>query len=191
METSKPKLIIICGLPLAGKTTIARKLARILRIDHKDVDDDIRFPFFGKPQVEADLSPEGKEKERREMLASYEVLICVAEQFLKLGRSVIITATFSREIYWEMIGAVVKRNPNASLKVIQCRIEDDSDDTLWKRIKARGVHTVNSPAHYREVRDRYIDPLPVEHTVLDTSSENAIDRNVKIAAQYIMEGSVS
>ena len=186
MELVKPTLIVVCGLPLSGKTTIAEKLAPKLGVEHRDVDNDIRFPIFWRPPEQADLSERGKTRERNEMLSAYRVLLCAAEEFLGLGKSIVITATFSRELYWDMTRRVMNNKPNAVLRVIQCQIGDDGDEKIWQRIKARGTHTVNSPEHYREVRDRYIKSLPVQHCVIDTSSVDAVEQNVEKAAAYIL-----
>ena len=177
---------MICGLPLSGKTTIAEKLAPKLRIEHRDVDNDIRFRIFWRSPEQADLSERGKTRERNEMLSAYRVLLCVAEEFLGLGESIVVTATFSRDLYWEMTRRVMNNKPSAVLKVIQCWIKDDSDEVIRRRIKARGTHTVNSLEHYWEVRDRYIKILPVQHCVIDTSSEDAVEQNVEDALAYVL-----
>ncbi|MBI3589569.1 MAG: AAA family ATPase [Candidatus Liptonbacteria bacterium] len=119
-ELKSKTIIVICGVVLSGKSTIAREVSKELGIRHLDVDNDIRFPIFGKPEQGADLSPEGKEQERLEMLSSYKVFLAAADELITLGRSVILTATFSREIYWEMIREVMAKHPDASLKVVQC-----------------------------------------------------------------------
>ncbi len=187
MEMLKNKtLIIICGVPLSGKTTIANKVSRELGIRHLDVDHDIRFPIFGAPEQDADLSTEGKEQERREMLSAYKVLLAAAEEYLSLGKSVILTATFSRNIYWLLTQEILAKHPETQLKVIQCQIIDDKEEEIWRRIHERGVHTVNSPVHYREVRDRYIK-LPVDHKIIDTSGSNNLENKISQVLNYVFD----
>jgi len=178
-------LIIICGVPLSGKTSIAKKVAEELGVKHLDVDTDIRFPIFGKPEQGADLTPEGKEQERVEMLASYKVMLSATNELLTLGRSVILTATFSREVYWELTNAVMAKHSDVKLRVIQCKIADDSDEEIWRRIRERGVHTVNSPAQYREVKNRYIK-LPVEHLEVDTTGPDNLVEKVSRIVKYVL-----
>ncbi len=185
MENLAKTLIIICGVPLSGKTSIAKKVAEELGIKHLDVDTDIRFPIFGKPEQDADLTPEGKEQERVEMLASYKVMLSAADELLTLGRSVILTATFSREVYWELTKAVMAKHSDARLKVIQCQINNDSEEEIWRRIHERGVHTVNSPAQYQAVKDRYIK-LPVDHEVVDTTGEGNLAEKVSGIVRYVI-----
>lgn len=49
----KPKHIILCGLPYAGKTTVGRAIATITRFPHFPIDDVIRD--FGLTQEESDM----------------------------------------------------------------------------------------------------------------------------------------
>lgn len=185
MENLGKTLIVICGVPLSGKTSIAKKVAEELGVKHLDVDTDIRFPIFGKPEQGADLTPEGKEQERVEMLASYKVMLSAADELLTLGRSVILTATFSREVYWAITNEVMAKHTDAKLKVIQCKIEGDNDEEIWRRIHERGVHTVNSPDEYKSVKNRYIE-LPVGHLELDTTGEGNLAEKVEKIVKYIL-----
>ena len=179
-------LVIICGVPLSGKTSIAKKVAEELGVKHLDVDTDIRFPIFGKPEQDADLTPEGKEQERKEMLAAYKVMLSAADELLTLDRSVILTATFSRGVYWELTNSVMTKHSDAKLKVVQCKIAGDSDDEIWRRIRERGVHTVNSPAQYNAVKDRYIK-LPVKHLEVDTTGPGNLAEKVSRIVKYVLE----
>ncbi|MEK7138458.1 MAG: hypothetical protein AAB787_03035, partial [Patescibacteria group bacterium] len=64
-------------------------------------------------------------------------------------------------------------------------INNDSEEEIWRRIHERGVHTVNSPAQYQAVKDRYIK-LPVDHEVVDTTGEGNLAEKVSGIVRYVI-----
>lgn len=169
-KLEKPTLIVICGWALTGKSAIAVGVTNSLGFHWIDIDN-VRSLNLGRPNPNQ-KTPEEREIDKKEMLASYELLFQATSINLALGRSVIITATFSREVYWKMFNRLLLSS-NTNLKIISCEPQNDSEEEIRNRLNGRvfGQNTwsaVNSIELYREVKARYKSPeLP--HLKLDTS----------------------
>ena len=181
-------LVVVCGWPMAGKSTVARELSRKLGIHHVDIDDNIRFPIFGTPHPHPNSSPELMQKDREEIASSYELLMNAVDVYLRLSRSLIITATFSRKIGQEKLKAVCDRYPNSELKVVQCLPKNDDDEEIQKRLSDRVFgkncfSSVNSSERYNEVKNRF-EPILLPHLKIDTTKPFAFC--IKEALEYLV-----
>jgi len=112
-------LIVVCGWPASGKTTIARILEEKLGIHRIDIDP-MRKVSFGMPYPHPDSEPDLMKKDDQEMGGSYKMLMNAADINLGWGRSVIITATFSRKQGQDEVLALMARYPNVNLRVVWC-----------------------------------------------------------------------
>ena len=100
-KTKEQTLIVICGWAMSGKSTIAKEISKTLGIHLIDIDD-VRFLNFGRPNPHPDASEKEMERDKKEMIGSYELLCKAIDINLHMNRSLIITATFTRPIYWEI-----------------------------------------------------------------------------------------
>lgn len=161
------QIILFCGLPLSGKSTLARILANHLKISHFDIDE-IRHRFFQNPQEEM-----SQEANLFQMGISYEALFLVTESLSKLGRDIVISATFSGRRARHNIIEISRKN-NAPIKAIYCHA---SDEIIRERLVCReknkdSFSTCRTWEHYKEDKAEYgILPLPV--LVADTSISQA------------------
>jgi predicted kinase len=182
-------LIVICGLPLSGKSTVARRLSPMLRIPHLDIDDNIRRPVFGLPHPHPETSSALMQQDVQEMLASYKLLLLAADCFLEQHRSLILTATFSRRTYREMLIATVCKHPQARLKVLWCYPTNDSIHELARRLEKRrhenNASSVNSIERYVEVKSRF-EPLELPHLRIETSVPGTEEDMFRRAAEYVL-----
>lgn len=172
---------------MSGKSTIAKEISKTLEAHLIDIDD-VRFLNFGPPNPNQTKSEE-REIDKKEMFGSYELLLRAAVINLALDRSLIITATFSRETYWDMFRKIVKIPPNVCLKIISCEPQNDSEQEIRNRLTKRtfGKNTwsaVNSFELYEEVKNRYQSPN-FPHLKLDTSPPNTVGDSVKRTLTYI------
>jgi len=158
------KIILFCGLPLSGKSTLARKLVHCLKVPYFDIDD-IRQRFFQNPRAEI-----SREKSLFQMSISYEALFLTTEMLSELGHDVVISATFSGERSQQNIIEISKRN-NARLKAIYCHAPDE---IIKKRLDQRennkeSFSTCRTWNHYVSDKERFkllqVNPL----LVIDTS----------------------
>jgi len=186
IKLSKPTLIVICGWPFSGKTETATKLKGILGVHHIDIDE-VRWLMIGQPYPYPNESPELMKRDVQEMAMAYRLLLAGASENLAAGRSLIITATFSRKIGQKMLAEIIEKYPQAELKVIQCVPVGDTYEEVARRLANRNFGeggykgAVNSPERYFEVKNRY-EPIYLPHVKIETwGSENTPEDCAKLA----------
>lgn len=191
MEHVRPLVVAIAGLPAVGKGTLAEALSRALNIRHLDIDDNIRLPVFGQPHPNSYTDPELMAQGRAEMGQSYDLLFHAVEAHLNLGRSVIATATFSRELARKNLYVVMERHPEARLRVIWCRTRREEVELpeIERRLQARsfGVNYFggcNTLAHYLADKQRYPD-MDLPHLELDTFPPHTVEECTSRAIEYV------
>src|ERR1700704_958192 len=94
------------------------------------------------------------------MTASYERLLKAADICLRLKRSLIVTATFSREHYQLELLKLLAKNPHAKPRIIWCIPINDSEDEVGRRLSrgfGEGCYTgsVTSLERYLDVKERF------------------------------------
>ncbi|MBP6859522.1 MAG: AAA family ATPase [Candidatus Magasanikbacteria bacterium] len=181
-------IVVICGWPVSGKDTLASQISSELGIHWLDIDR-IRALHFGLPNPFPDVSEAAMELDRVEMKGSYELLYAAVGIGLRVGKSLIITATFSRSSYWENFQRVLTGCPSVNLRVIWCHPQNDTDQEIADRLSRRhfgvnSVSSVNSLARYHEVKSRYDTPV-LPHLELDTSPPHTIEECVRQAIAYL------
>ncbi len=157
---------------------------------HVDIDD-VRTAIFGleehpKPDPTlVDLSPIRKLDQLPRKL-SYKAILFFAEKFSELGKSVIISATFSQFETREKLRSIAKTN-GAELKLIKCEFLNDTKEEVEKRIASRqfGKNSLSLIVNY----DQYLwqksieKPFQENHFLIDTSHSPEIC--LKKALEYI------
>ena len=113
------KIIVFAGLPLTGKSTLAKPLEDRLKIARLDIDEIRRMLFRHRP-VDSETN---RELDQVQMRSSWESLYALAANVLLAGDSVIVAGTFSREIQHQQIMSTA-RNHGAILKVVFCHAPD-------------------------------------------------------------------
>ncbi len=151
-------LIIGCGWSLSGKTTVMNLVSEKLRIPYLDIDA-IRKAAFGEPPK--DLTGE-TQNEAAEMLAAYRLLSRVCDEHLHLGRSLIVTATFSKNTYHEIWNAMLDRHPQAQAHLIWVKPVPgaDTEEAVSRLLAERSTNyrgATTSYHRYTEVRDRFLE----------------------------------
>lgn len=183
-----PTLVVICGWPVSGKDTIASLIQSQLGIHWVDIDK-VRHLCIGLPYPHPDESEELMEKDGLEMRRAYQLLLYNADLHLSDGRSLMITATFSRKSGQDELATIMAKYPWATLKVVQCLPMNDSQEEIERRL-ARGfgggyVGGVNSYNRYLKVKNRY-DRIKLDHLEIDTSPPNTPEECAQEALRYIL-----
>lgn len=190
----KPLVILVAGLPLVGKSAIAKRISEELAIRHIDIDDTIGFPILGLPDPNPYRSQEKREKIKQRMGMCYELLIHSIEANIVLGHHIITTATFSNLRARENIRSMMIKYPQTSLKVIWCRYTRDNETEeaaeIARRLEKRKFGEnytggCNSVEHYLDDKRRYT-PMNLPHLELDTFPPHMIEECVTRALQYIL-----
>jgi predicted kinase len=156
------KIIVVSGLPGAGKSTVAEQLSRTLSL-----------PLLSVDPIEAAMWRSGIPKDATG-IAAYEVARAVADEHLQLGHSVIIDAVSPVEAAREM-WRTLAHNYNIRLVVIECIC---SDASLHKQRIANRKRNIPGMAEMTwervEQRRKEYEPWQEEHLILD-SARNAED----------------
>src|SRR5215813_13595518 len=134
-KTMPLSLCVICGWPLSGKSTIAERASRLLNIRHLDINLNVRVPILGPPTFRT--YEEFRLQDLEEMRVSYDLLLHAADVHLRLNRSILLSATFSRRSYQRALADLHRRHPEAKLRIVLCHPRNDSPDEVAHRISLR------------------------------------------------------
>ncbi len=183
----KQTLTVICGWPMSGKTTIARGLEAALGIHWLDADP-IWVLHFGKPNPNP-VTDEELKKDGMEVRRTYQLLIMSAGLTLEMGRSLIISAPFSRTVGWADLGNMLTAFPEVQLKAVWCHPKGDGSSEVAARLEARVFgencwSSVNTEERYMKGKSRFEIP-PVPHFELDTSPPNTPEESIQQAVDYV------
>ena len=153
MAAARPRLIMMCGLPGAGKTTLARRLARELPAVRLCPDEwlaDLGFDLF-----------DGAARDRVE-----QRLWVHAEELLAVGTVVVLENGF-----WDRAERDEKRLRIRSLgAAVELRYLDVPSEELHRRIALRDREpgsVVIGPELLRECEARFEAPDPAERRLFD------------------------
>lgn len=191
MPTRNPFVIILCGLPATGKTTLGKHLSIYLHTRHLDLEENILFPIFGLPDPNPYRSEKITKVARHEFRQSYDLLMHAAEAHLTMERSVILTAPFSNRHYQLQIEKLQTRYPTTPIWIIHCkthRLEIEKTE-IEQRLKNRtfGVDyfgCCNSIEHYLFDKPRFSD-IYMPHLELDTFPPHSVGSCVETILDYI------
>jgi predicted kinase len=138
-------IVVICGLPGVGKSLVAETLSKRLKKSVYINSDVVRKSLFGLSpyeRVKPELVPIVYGRETSERV--YEEIINKAIKEAKLGKVVILDATFNRKRYQEkLIEASQKENIPVKFYLLVA-----SDETIRTRLKIRERSKTASDANY-------------------------------------------
>jgi len=144
-------LILVCGLPGTGKTTLAERIAREYNAVHLNTDI-IRRKY---------LKERTYSEEEKKMI--YEKLFSEAGKSLKEEKTVVLDGTFYREELRDKAVSIAEE-----YEIIECVLDEE---ILKERIGKRAMCNVASEANYDvylKVKKQF-EPIEEEHLTIDTS----------------------
>jgi len=167
----KSKLIIITGLPVSGKSTLAESIANKLKL-----------PVFSVDPIESAVLKTGIKRSFETGLAAYLIAETLADAQLKLGISVIIDAVSPVKEARDMWQKLSREN-HAHLVIIECVLNPDLHK---KRVESRirNIHGIPEVT-WKDVENRRKEYLKwkEERLVIDTASSPKY--NLTKALEYI------
>ncbi len=156
-------IIILCGLPGVGKTTLARQIAPLIDADIISTDK-IRKVLFKNPTYS---------KQERSIV--WKTMILIAKQLNKRGVSCILDATFNREESRKEARRIIGKK---DFFIIQCSCPENV--ILDRLSKRKGGDSDAGIAVYKKMK-RIFEPVLMPHIDICT------DLSAKNNAQIILE----
>jgi len=150
---SDPALVVCCGLPGAGKSTVSAYVAE--RLDAARYrSDEVRKELVEEPTYEAD-----------ETTATYDELIARAKSDLADGGDVVLDATFSSQTHRDRVYEL-GRTTDAEVEFVLVTCDAD---VLRRRIEER-TETVSDAGYdeHLEVKASF-DPFDRDHVEIDNA----------------------
>ena len=152
--TDAGTLVVVCGLPGVGKSTVARQVAE--RIDATVVRSDaVRKSLYADPTYSAE-----------ETASVYDALLSRAEDRLERGESVVLDATFADARFRT---AAVELGVAAAAEHTLVCVECDQA-VAERRIRERDGISDADVDVYRQFADAF-DPIKTEAVVVDNSGD--------------------
>lgn len=130
-----PALIVVCGAPASGKTTLARRLAT-----------DLRLPLLEKDVIKESLAGSietpDRDASRRIGAASFRLVYDLAHAMLERGVDVMIEANMTRPYADAALGRLARQS---RLLIVQCEAEATA---IERRYRARAGRGERHAAHF-------------------------------------------
>lgn len=166
----EPTLILFAGMPGSGKTTLARMVARRLKV-----------PVFAKDRVQRVLRDHHLAPEHSG--DGYFIILDIADELLSLGLSVILDATFPLD-HFRMVASEIAARYKANFCAIYCYC---SDEAVWKERMVDRVHYVPGwkPVGWSDVQRMQEYYQPWNANALFVDSMNPPETNLPLVLDYI------
>lgn len=163
-------LIIICGLPGSGKSSLARKLKTRLPAAYLN-SDIVRKQIFKKPMY----TPEEKKR-------VYDEIVNQAEKMLLRGKNVIVDATFYTRRYRQLMAGTAK-GAGSEYRMILCTLpEAMTKERLEKRERSSKSVSDANYGIYLKLKERF---EPIEGDFLEIDCSLPVREQLERAMGYI------
>ncbi len=164
-------LIIICGLPGTGKTTLAKAVAEKINAVYLN-SDSIRMSML-----------EEREYTEEEKKRVYEAMFVEAEKQLTEGKNVVLDATFYKKELRETAEGVAKK-ADVGFFIVECVTHEDLlKERIFKRKKEESESEADFEV-YKKVKTQF-EPIEKEHLAVDTSL--SLEKQVELVEKYLSE----
>jgi len=178
------KIIVLCGLPLSGKTTIARIVGKILGIPVLDRDDIFRFLFGSSGKVESTI---GGMYQFKTSVCHYLLMLIALVQLLR-GKDLIIVGVFTRPKRQKDLGRLYDLVPG-TVKIIACYLGCKDEREILRRLALRNQDS-DHPGGLHDIKEYWkiaeaAQPLPMRAYSLDTKAPNTAEKCAWKVIKYL------
>ncbi len=158
-------LILVCGLPGTGKTTIAKAVSQMVGATM------LRTDVIRKEMLEKNTYTE---KERD---AVYENMLVIADEKLRNGENCVLDGTFYKKSLRDAAGKIAKKN-GSNFHIVECLLHED---IVKKRIISRKNDASDADFGVYKKARRNFEPIKEKHVVIDTSKDtkDCVDKIMK------------
>ena len=162
-------VVVVCGLPGVGKTTIAKDLAPL-----------INAVVLSSDKIRKELIPNPTYK-RQERKLIYNVLLIIAKYLHKSGINCILDATFntenSRKEMMKKIGLFQEQ-----VCIVECICRDD---IVISRLKDRKNDYSDADVSIYKKMKRIYEPIKQKHIIINTNQQAPKTNAKEIASQIL------
>ena len=160
-------IVLICGLPGVGKTTIAKNLAPL-----------IDAVILSTDKIRKELMPNPTyTKEERKLI--YDVMVLIAVYLQNSDTNIILDATFNKEDFRNKVKQKI-RVPLDEFFIIECICPEN---IIFSRLKNRKEDYSDADISVYQKMKKIYEPVKVDHITVDTSLNTA--GNVKNIATLL------
>jgi predicted kinase len=166
-----PTLVVVCGLPATGKSTISRQAAEKLGAVH------VRIDTVEQAIRDSATNADGSVDHAVDQGLGYEVAYALASDLLGQGGDVLADCVNPMKITrdaWQAVAALA----GARLVEIELICSDPAEHRRRATTRATDVLNLTKPT-WRQIVDREYEPWDRPHVVLDTAGttvEDTVDR---------------
>ena len=160
-------IVIICGLPGVGKTTITKNLAPLIDASVLSTDK-IRKELISKPTYQ---------KEERALI--YDVMILLAKYLQQSGRNCILDATFNKEDSRNQVKNMLNVSEDEFF-IVECTCPEK---TIFSRLRNRKGDYSDADATVYEKMKKIYEPVKGKHITVDASQDS--ENNAKLIFKQI------
>jgi predicted kinase len=169
---NKPQLIVMSGLPGTGKSTLAQRIAKHLKV-----------PIFSVDPIESAIIKSGIKKSFETGYAAYLVAEKLAEEQIKLASTVVIDAV-NAEDEGKQVWIDCAERLKTPLIVIECILQDEKLHRSRVETRVRGLHGFDELT-WEQVLKRRKAYTPWRRNILTLEMSNTVDVNLKTALDFI------
>jgi predicted kinase len=163
-------IVIVCGLPGVGKTTIAKDLAPL-----------INAVVLSTDKIRKELIPNPTYKKQEKKLI-YNVLLIVAKYLHQAGINCILDATFNTENSRKELRRKLGLSQE-QICIVECICPDD---IVISRLKDRKNDYSDADISIYKKMKRIYQPIKEEHIILDTN-QRSTKTNVKEIVNQLLK----
>lgn len=156
-------VLALAGLPMVGKSTLGRELANRSNLVLLE-SDEARWQIFLEDKGR--ILP--KDKEALAMQLAHEKNTENAQVFLREGQPIILTGTFSRQYYHNLLKDLAQLHSTPLMIVLLTCSEDEIKRRLPKRSTAGVLSEEELFAAHQEVQKRYETIQGTDLLIIDT-----------------------